>query len=220
MHRILHRTGGGVDILPFSDAIAPGGRLELQGERPLNMAGFEHVVRSAIATTIDDGLTLPLIPLPLYGLLKLVAFSDRAEPKDLAGVFHCLQHYLEDDERRYGAEHNGAGVPFEYTGAYLLGVDGRAFLGPIPRPSQESSTVSTTQTPMLSASFCASGDGFWSRTRTDSMCSNTSSGTGEELACDNYFLLQALTPWRYALEPHDVVAENMSPPGLLGARWD
>ena len=26
--------------------------------------------------------------------------SDRTAPKDLAGVFHCLQHYLEDDERR------------------------------------------------------------------------------------------------------------------------
>lgn len=84
---------------------------------------------SAIATAIDGGLTLPLIPLPLYGLLKLVAFSDRVAPKDLAGVFHCLQHYLDDDDRRYGAEHNGAGVPFEYTGAYLLGIDGQRFLG-------------------------------------------------------------------------------------------
>jgi predicted nucleotidyltransferase len=129
-HRILHRTGGRVDLLPFSDTIAPDGRLELEGDRPINMAGFEHVVPSAIATAIDGGLTLPLIPLPLYGLLKVVAFNDRREPKDLAGVFHCLQHYLDDDERRYGAEHNGAGVPFEYTGAYLLGVAGRAFLSP------------------------------------------------------------------------------------------
>ena len=67
------------------------------------------------------------MPLPLYALLKLVAFSDRKEPRDLAGVFHCLQHYLEDDDGRYGAEHEGRGVPFEYTGAYLLGVDGLPF---------------------------------------------------------------------------------------------
>jgi predicted nucleotidyltransferase len=129
-HRMLHATGGRVDILPFSEAIAPAGRLELQAGRPLNMAGFEHAVPSAIAMAIDGGLTLPLVPLPLHALLKLVAFSDRAEPKDLAGVFHCLRHYLEGDERRYGAEHNGTGVPFEYTGAYLLGLDGRSFLGP------------------------------------------------------------------------------------------
>jgi predicted nucleotidyltransferase len=92
------------------------------------MAGFRHVVSNAVATAIDDGPTLPLAPLALYALLKLVAFDDRKAPKDLAGVFHCLEHYLEDNERRYGAEHEGEGVPYEYTGAYLLGVDGRPFL--------------------------------------------------------------------------------------------
>ena len=44
------------------------------------------------------------------------------------GVLHCLEHYLEDDDRRYGVEHEGEGVPFECTCAYLLGVDGRPFL--------------------------------------------------------------------------------------------
>jgi predicted nucleotidyltransferase len=41
------------------------------------MAGFRHVVSNAVATAIDDGPTLPLAPLPLYALLKLVAFDDR-----------------------------------------------------------------------------------------------------------------------------------------------
>ena len=40
-HQMLHESGGRVDILPFSHAIAPGGRLELQGDRPLNLAGFD-----------------------------------------------------------------------------------------------------------------------------------------------------------------------------------
>lgn len=127
-HRIQHRSGGLVDMLPFSESIAPEGRLQLQEGVVLNMAGFRHVVPSAVATAIDDGPTLPLAPLPLYALLKLVAFDDRRASKDLAGVFHCLQRYLEDDERRYGAEHDGEGVPYEYTGAYLLGIDGRPFL--------------------------------------------------------------------------------------------
>jgi hypothetical protein len=30
--------------------------------------------------------------------------------------------------RRYGVEYEGEGVPFEYTCAYLLGVDARPFL--------------------------------------------------------------------------------------------
>jgi predicted nucleotidyltransferase len=126
--RMLHRSGGRVDILPFSHAIVPEGRLELHGNAVLNMAGFEHVVPSALETAVEGGHTLPVVPLPLYTLLKLVAFDDRKAPKDLAGVFHCLRHYLEDDERRYGAEHDAVGVPFEYTSAYLLGTDGQPFL--------------------------------------------------------------------------------------------
>lgn len=127
-HRMKHRSGGLIDLLPFSESIAPGGRLQLEEGFVLNMAGFGHVVRNALPTKIEGGPTLPLAPLPLYALLKLVAFSDRREPRDLAGVFHCLQHYLEEDERRYGVEHRAEGVPYDYTCAYLLGEDGRRFL--------------------------------------------------------------------------------------------
>ena len=130
-HRMQHRSGGFVDLLPFSDSMAPGGRLQLEDGFVLNMAGFGQVVPHALPTEIEGGPTLPLAPLPLYALLKLVAFSDRKQSKDLAGVFHCLQHYLEDDERRYGAEHQGEGVPYEYTCAHLLGTDGRRFLDPL-----------------------------------------------------------------------------------------
>lgn len=41
-HRLQHHTGGFVDVLPFSRDIAPGGRLELQRDLVLNMAGFEQ----------------------------------------------------------------------------------------------------------------------------------------------------------------------------------
>lgn len=105
-----------------------GERLELGEGKVLNMAGFGQVVPNAISIAIEGGPTIPITPLPLYVLLKLVAFSDRKQPKDLASVLHCLQHYLEDDDRRYGAEHEGRGVPFEFTCAYLLGVDARRFL--------------------------------------------------------------------------------------------
>jgi len=127
-HRLMHRDGGLMDLLPFSESIAPGGRLQLDAGFVFNMAGFSHVVPNAVPTSIDGGPTIPLAPLPLYALLKLVAFSDRRMPKDLSGVLHCLENYLDDDERRYGVEHGGRGVPFEYTCAYLLGVDGRLFL--------------------------------------------------------------------------------------------
>lgn len=127
-YRMRHRTGGFVDILPFSDAIAPEGRLELADGFVLNMAGFRHVVPHSVPVPIEGGPALPLTPLPLYALLKLVAFSDRGAAKDLVSLHHCLKHYAEDDERRYEAEYEGTPVPFEHTGAFLLGVDADPFM--------------------------------------------------------------------------------------------
>ncbi len=125
-HRLDHRDGW-VDILPFNEAITRDG-LQLEEGLTLNMAGFGYVVPNAVAVPIEGGPTLPLAPLPLYVLLKLVAFSDREEPKDLASVLHCLEHYLEDDDRRYGVDHDGEGVPYEYTAAYLVGDEAKPFL--------------------------------------------------------------------------------------------
>ena len=126
-HRLDHRNGGWVDILPFNETIVRNG-LELDEGLILNMAGFGHVVPNVVWVPIEGGPALPLTPLPLHVLLKLVAFSDRAEPKDLAGALHCLEHYLEDDDQRYGVDHDGEGVPYEYTGAYVLGVETQPFL--------------------------------------------------------------------------------------------
>lgn len=117
-----------VDILPVGENLAPAGRLNLGVGFDFNMAGFVHVVPNAIEISIEEGPTLPVAPLPLYALLKLVAFTDRRAPKDLGSVLHCLEHYLEDDDRRYGVDHDGTGVPYDYTCAYLLGVDGQPFL--------------------------------------------------------------------------------------------
>lgn len=127
-YRMRHHDGGLLDILPYSETIAPQGRLDLGEDFVFNMAGFGQVVPNTISVSIEEGPTLPLAPLPLYVLLKLVAFSDRKAPKDLGGVLHCLEHYLEDDDRRYGLDHGGEAVPFEYTCAHLVGLDGRQFL--------------------------------------------------------------------------------------------
>ena len=126
-YRLQHYGGGWVDILPVNDTIVREG-WELEEGLVLNMAGFNHVVPHAVSVLIERGPTLPLAPLPLYVLLKLVAFSDRREPKDLAGILHCLEHYLGDDDRRYGVGHAGAGVPYEFTGAYVVGIDARPYL--------------------------------------------------------------------------------------------
>lgn len=125
VHRLRHRSGRPVDMLPYSQALAPDDRLTFGVDRVMNMTGFRHVVPNAIRTTIDGELVVPVAPLPLYTLLKLIAFGERRKAKDLGGVLHCLQHYAEDDDRRYGGELD---VPFECSTAYLLGYDGRPLL--------------------------------------------------------------------------------------------
>src|SRR3954465_6374493 len=43
-HRMQHSSGGLADLLPFSDSIAPDGRLHLEEGFVFNMAGFGQVV--------------------------------------------------------------------------------------------------------------------------------------------------------------------------------
>jgi predicted nucleotidyltransferase len=126
LHRLTHRNGGWVDLIPYSGALAPNGSIDLAPNVRFNMAGFDKIVPNAVSVPVAPGLEVPVIPLPLYALLKLVAFADRKQTKDLTGVLHCLRHYAEEDDRRYGLDHDGVPVPFEYTRAYLLGQDGNS----------------------------------------------------------------------------------------------
>lgn len=126
-YRLTHRDGGWVDLLPYSKALAPTGHLDLTQDLSFNVAGFDQVVPNAVQVSVAPDLTVPMVPLPLYVLLKLVAYGDRKEPKDLGSVLHCLRHYAEDEDRRYGLDHDGKPVPFEHTCAYLLGQDCRRF---------------------------------------------------------------------------------------------
>jgi predicted nucleotidyltransferase len=117
-YRLAHRHGGWVDLIPYSQALAPSGHLELSDE---------VVVPHSVDVAIGPNLDVPMVPLALYALLKLVAYGDRKARKDLASVLHCLRHYREDDDARYGLEQGGHLVPFEFTPACLLGLDARCF---------------------------------------------------------------------------------------------
>ena len=84
-HRLTRRGGGLVDILPYSHGLAPEGVLRLEPGVAMNAAGFDRVIGAAIPVRLDSGLELPVVPLPLFVLLKLVAYSDRKLAKDLGG---------------------------------------------------------------------------------------------------------------------------------------
>jgi predicted nucleotidyltransferase len=128
--RLSFQKGGLVDLLPYSDELAPTGVLTLPPDRVFNMAGFDCVEAAILEVTLDSGLVVPVAPLPLYAVLKLVAHSDRRFQKDLDAVEHLLRHYAQDDERLFGLEHNEQLVDYDYGPAYLLGVDGAGFVRP------------------------------------------------------------------------------------------
>ena len=124
--RLRHDGGGVVDILPYSHAVAPDDTLRLGNDITFNVAGFGQLFDSAVV--VDTcGLAIPVAPIPLYVLLKLAAYKDRKAPKDLGSVLHCLRYYEEEAERRYGLEHDGQFVPFEFTTAFMLGQDAKPF---------------------------------------------------------------------------------------------
>lgn len=126
----MERGVGRVDVLPYSQALVPDGLLRIPPSTPYNMLAFDKVQRAQTRVTIESGRTAPLVTIPLYALLKIVAYSDRHEARDPAGVLHCLLFYEEDSERLYGVEHHGVLVDFDVAGAYLLGLDGRALVDP------------------------------------------------------------------------------------------
>jgi predicted nucleotidyltransferase len=126
--RLRHESGGSADILPYSRELAPDGVLQLEPDYVFNMVGFDRVAEAALEVTLNSGERIPVVSVPVYALLKLVAFTDRKLQKDVRGVLHCLRHYAEDDDRRFGLEHQGTLVPYEYGSAYLLAYDARPFM--------------------------------------------------------------------------------------------
>lgn len=124
----MERGAGKVDVLPYSETLAPDGLLRIPPSTPYNMLGFDRVHTSQTAVQLSSGRMVPLVTISLYALLKIVAYSDRSEPRDLAGVLHCLLFYEEDSERLYGVEHDGALIDFDLAAAYLLGLDGRPLI--------------------------------------------------------------------------------------------
>ncbi len=170
-----HRSGGLVDLLPFSESIAPDGRLQLEEGFVFNMAGFGQVVPNALQT-VDR--RRPNIAAGAAALLRAAQAGrlqrQERSPRTCAGVFHCLQHYLEEDERRYSVEHHDEGVPYQYTCACMLGLTaGSSSTSPRASASESCWPDSMGQTPMSSESWPERPRAYWSRTNAESKSSNS-----------------------------------------------
>ena len=169
-HRMQHRSGGFVDLLPFSESIAPDARLQLEEGFVFNMAGFGQVVPNALPTVIEGGPTLPLAPLPLYALLKVVAFSITSKTMNADMVLSIK------------AKECPTNTPAR-TSSALTGDD--SWTNHSATPLRACSTASAIRTPTSSGSLPGKRDGHLSKTKKGHKCSSTFAGIVSELGSDH-----------------------------------
>ncbi|GBE29221.1 hypothetical protein BMS3Bbin04_00233 [bacterium BMS3Bbin04] len=89
VHRMIWRRMNAihrVDLLPYGNNLVKNDLLVL-GNSLLNMVGFDKVAKHAVKVNINEDIAASVIPIPLFVLLKLVAYSDRRLVKD---PFRCI----------------------------------------------------------------------------------------------------------------------------------
>ncbi|MGE0475111.1 MAG: hypothetical protein AB7P17_15880 [Nitrospirales bacterium] len=124
-HRLDYKSAE-IDLIPFGIFDGPSDVLiwPKSGNR-MNMTGFEQVFHFATPTEVIPGVTLPVVPLWLFTLLKVVAYSDRQFPRDLHDLVYVLEHYeaVGKSSRRFDLPRDVEGLTYGTAGAFLLGQD-------------------------------------------------------------------------------------------------
>lgn len=135
--RIEHRLRRGaamVDLIPYGPQIAPKGKLSWpESEFEMTVVGFDEVCAAARKVTMGEGISVPVITVPGFVLLKIIAYLERksqgdAKYRDDAGdIEYWLRNYAsgtEDDRRFKLAEDQGpTHQDYSTAGAVLLGMD-------------------------------------------------------------------------------------------------
>lgn len=131
-HR-LHRRTAMVDLIPYGAQIAPGGALAWpQSGFVMIVTGFEEACAAARKAASADGLELPVVTVPGFVLLKMIAYLERKAKRDASfkddarDIGYWLHNYAggTDDGRRFdlaktpGMRHE----EYETAGAVLLGM--------------------------------------------------------------------------------------------------
>jgi len=134
-HR-LHRGTAIVDLIPYGSQIAPDGKVVwLKSEFEMTVVGFDEVCATARKVELGDGLCLPVITVPGFVLLKIIAYLERKAQggekykDDARDIEYWLRNYASgaEDGRRFdlvkkpGLSHED----YETAGAVLLGLEVR-----------------------------------------------------------------------------------------------
>lgn len=127
-HRLYYRTAE-IDLIPYGVSDGPEDVLIWpRSGNHMNMTGFGDVFRYAVPTEVSPGITVPVVPLWLFAVLKVIAFLDRQFPRDLRDLVYVFEHYepIGQSARRFEVLGNVDTMTVQNAGAYLLGRDVRA----------------------------------------------------------------------------------------------
>ena len=164
VHKLRHRSGVRIDLIPFGGVERSDGSIAWPPEygEVMGVLGFAEARASAIEVGLPDNQILHVVALPMLALLKVFAWADRRlrEPrKDAADLFAILTNYLDAGhaERLHGeAAHLLEDSAFDYrvAGAWLAGHDARML---VDRHSQRSERIVGRLTTVLAQESDADG---------------------------------------------------------------
>lgn len=91
----------------------------------MSLMGFASLFASSPEREVAPGLAVKVVGLPLFALLKIVAFLDdpHSRQKDVQDLVALMRWYAVDGDRRFSPEVFDAKIEYEHAGAFLLGQD-------------------------------------------------------------------------------------------------
>ncbi len=132
-HRFRHSvTGLKVDVVPFGPISEPDQLLRWQdGNQIMNVVGLQEAFNHSV---VLDNAAIPVVSLPAFIVLKLLAWEDRRQDKDKEDIEFILEYY-QDYERVYADAALCEKLADEIiqlldASIYLLGKDIRAIFRP------------------------------------------------------------------------------------------
>ena len=131
-HRLLHRSGVPLDLIPFGGVEREDGTIEWPEDNAvMGVLGYREARATATQILLPDKMSVATVCLPMLAILKLMAWSERhvyTPRKDASDLFLVLRNYLNDENtaRLYEVGiHLLDRDDFDYAvaGAWLAGYD-------------------------------------------------------------------------------------------------
>lgn len=131
-HRLLHRSGVPLDLIPFGGVEREDGTIEWPEDNAVMVVlGYREARATSTQILLPDKMPVATVCLPMLAILKLMAWSERhtyTPQKDASDLFLVLRNYL-NDENTVRLYEVGAHLleredfDYEVAGAWLAGYD-------------------------------------------------------------------------------------------------